>query len=249
MFETVAVIGGDLRQLTLARLLREEGYHVFLYGFDKDIIVDNPAPETDAAFTLNADIIVLPVPVTFDGTTINSPYAKTPMPIEEFLDGVNPSALVFGGQIQPNLQKAFEGNGIAYRDYLKREELSVKNAIPTAEGAIEIAISETLITIHGSKCLVLGYGKIGKILSRMLSGLGAQTYVEARKYADLAMIEGHGYEPLPLDELESRIGEFDIIFNTVPAMILDGALLERVKKDALVIDLASKPGGVDTRFG
>ncbi len=79
----------------------------------------------------------------------------------------------------------------------------------------------------------------------MLSGLGAQTYVEARKYADLAMIEGHGYEPLPLDDLERRIGEFDIIFNTIPAMILDGALLERVKKDALVIDLASKPGGAE----
>lgn len=249
MFETIAVIGGDLRQLTLARLLREEGYHVFLYGFDKGITVDNPAPETDAAFALNADIIVLPVPVTFDGTAINSPYAKTPMAIEEFLDGVNPSALVFGGQIQFNLQKAFEENGIAYRDYLKREELSVKNAIPTAEGAIEIAISETLITIHGSKCLVLGYGKIGKILSRMLSGLGAQTYVEARKYADLAMIEGHGYEPLPLDELESRISEFDIIFNTIPAMILDGALLKHVKKDALIIDLASKPGGAGTKFG
>lgn len=245
MFETVAVIGGDLRQLTLARLLKEEGYHVFLYGFDKDISVDNPAPETDRTFVLNADIVILPVPVTFDGSTVNSPYANTPMPIEDFLDGVNPSALVFGGQIQPNLQKAFEEHGIAYRDYLKREELSVKNAIPTAEGAIEIAIAETLITIHGSKCLVLGYGKIGKILSRMLSGLGAQTFVEARKYADLAMIEGHGYEPLPLDRLKSRIGEFDIIFNTVPAMILNASLLERVKKDALIIDLASKPGGVD----
>lgn len=132
MFETIAVIGGDLRQLTLARLLKKDGYHVFLYGFDKDIRVDDPVPEPDKEFVLNADIIILPVPVTFDGATINSPYAKTPMPIEEFFDGVNPSALVFGGQIQPNLQKAFEEHGIAYRDYLKREELSVKNAIPTA---------------------------------------------------------------------------------------------------------------------
>lgn len=132
MFETVAVIGGDLRQLTLARLLKQEGYHVFLYGFDKDISIDDPAPEPDKAFVLNADIIILPVPVTFDGATVNSPYANTPMSIDEFLDGVNPSALIFGGQIQPNLQKAFEEHGIAYRDYLKREELSVRNAIPTA---------------------------------------------------------------------------------------------------------------------
>lgn len=245
MFETVAVIGGDLRQLTLAGLLRKEGYHVFLYGFDKDITVDSSLSESDKTFALNSDIIILPVPVTFDGATVNSPYANTPMRIDEFLRGVNPSALVLGGQIQPNLQKALEENSIAYRDYLKREELSVRNAIPTAEGAIEIAMSETLITIHGSKCLVLGYGRIGKILSKMLSGLGAQTFVEARKYADLAMIEGHGCEPLPIDSLPNCIGEFDIIFNTIPAMILNGSLLRCVKKDALIIDLASKPGGVD----
>lgn len=79
----------------------------------------------------------------------------------------------------------------------------------------------------------------------MLFGLGAQTYVEARKYADLAMIEGHGYEPLALGELKSRIGEFDIIFNTVPSLILDEEVLKNARKDSLIIDLASKPGGVD----
>lgn len=245
MFETVAVIGGDLRQLTLARLLKREGYHVFLYGFDKDIRLDAFEFDFDKDFALSADIVILPVPVTFDGTTINSPYSTNPMTVEEFLYGINPSALVFGGQIQPNLQRAFEENQIAYRDYLKREELSIKNAVPTAEGAIEIAIAETPITIHGSKCLVLGYGKIGKILSKMLFGLGAQTYVEARKYADLAMIEGHGYEPLDLYRLKESIGDFDIIFNTIPALILDRETLYNVRNDALIIDLASKPGGVD----
>lgn len=245
MFETVSVIGGDLRQLTLAKLLKAEGYHVFLYGFDKDIQLETLECETDKDLVLSADIIILPVPVTFDGTTINSPYSKEPMIIDDFLKEINPSALVFGGQIQPNLQKALEDNHIAYRDYLKREELSIKNAVPTAEGAIEIAIAETPITIHGSKSLVLGYGKIGKILSKDLYAMGAQTYVEARKYADLAMIEGHGYEPLPLDNLKEHIHEFDIIFNTVPALILDDEILTKVKKEALIIDLASKPGGID----
>ena len=121
----------------------------------------------------------------------------------------------------------------------------IPNAVPTAEGAIEIAIAETPFTIHGSKSLVLGYGKIGKILSKDLYALGAQTYVEARKYADLAMIEGHGYEPLPLDNLKDHIHEFEIIFNTIPSLILDDEILAKVKKDALIIDLASKPGGID----
>ena len=109
----------------------------------------------------------------------------------------------------------------------------IPNAVPTAEGAIEIAIAETPFTIHG------------KILSKDLYALGAQTYVEARKYADLAMIEGHGYEPLPLDNLKEHIHEFDIIFNTIPSLILDDEILTKVKKDALIIDLASKPGGID----
>ena len=132
MFQTVSVIGGDLRQLTLARLLKDEGYHIFLYGFDKDIQLDDLEPEPDKDFVLSSDIVVLPVPVSFDGFTINSPYADKPMTREEFLDGINPSALVFGGQLQPAFTSALEENGIAYRDYLKREELSIKNAVPTA---------------------------------------------------------------------------------------------------------------------
>lgn len=131
MFETVSVIGGDLRQLTLAGLMREEGYHVFLCGFDKDIQADETLRESDKDFVLGADIIILPVPVTFDGITVNSPYANTPMTVEELLEGINPSAIVFGGQIQPNLRHALEEKHIAYRDYLKREELSIRNAIPT----------------------------------------------------------------------------------------------------------------------
>lgn len=92
---------------------------------------------------------------------------------------------------------------------------------------------------------MLGYGRIGKILARMLYGIGAGVWVEARKYADLAMIEGHGYEPLPIDLLKNNIDKFDVIFNTIPSLILDEAMLRSVRNDALIIDLASKPGGVD----
>ena len=75
--------------------------------------------------------------------------------------------------------------------------------------------------------------------------MGAQVYAAARKYADLAMIEGHGYEPLPLGSLKNHIGKFDIIFNTVPALVMGNEVLSNVRPDALIIDLASKPGGVD----
>lgn len=241
MFETISVIGGDMRQLTLADELRREGYRILLYGFDESM------PETADCLecSLDADIVILPVPVSFDGETINMPFGKDKLTIDTFMEKINPSSLVFGGRITKSIADALTKRRIAFRDYMQREELAVRNAVPTAEGAIEIAIAETPITLHGSKCLVLGYGKVGKILSGMLSGMGAQTYVEARKYADLAMIEGHGCESLPLCELKNRINEFDVIFNTVPAMILPAEILKNIQKNALVIDLASKPGGVD----
>lgn len=243
MFETISVIGGDMRQLTLAQELRGVGYSVSLFGFDSEsaeVVFEN-----DLSDALNSDIIILPVPVSFDGNTVNMPFSKEKLSMQTLLDNINPSSLVFGGKLQKSAAEALEKKGIAFRDYMLREELAVRNAVPTAEGALEIAMSELPITLHGSKCLVLGYGKIGKILSSMLSGIGAQTHVEARRYADLAMIEGHGCYAVPLCELKNRICEFDVIFNTVPSVILTENILQGIKKDALVIDLASKPGGVD----
>ena len=245
MFMTVSVIGGDLRQITVAHELKKEGYHIFLYGFDKDINLPELEKEEDVDYALGSDIIILPVPVTFDGIHINSPYSENPLLIEEFLDGITPSAIVFGGQIKPNFAKALEEKGIKFFDYLSREELAIRNAIPTAEGAIKIAIEETPITINGSKCLVLGYGRIGKILAKMLAGLGADVTVEARKYADLAMIDFHGYGALSISDLKSKIKDYDIIFNTVPALLIDYDALSTMKKDSLIIDLSSRPGGVD----
>ena len=132
-------------------------------------------------------------------------------------------------------------------DIMKREELSVLNAISTAEGAIKIAIEETPKNLHGSNILVLGFGRIGKVLSHMLNGLGAKVSCEARKNSDLAWIKAYGYDAIPLSELNENLYKFDIIINTIPYIVLDKEALENVKEDALVIDLASNPGGVDRK--
>lgn len=244
MFKTVSVIGGDLRQLTIARMLIADGYDVVIYGFTKNINTNGIiSAELDDA--LDRDIIILPVPVSFNGTTINMPFSEETLTIDELISGINPVSVVFGGRISTDLSSKLCERGITHRDYMARDELAIRNAVPTAEGAIELAISETPITIHGSRCLVLGYGKVGKILARSLYGLGANTYVQARKYADLAMIESHGCHPLTMNEAKTHISDFDIIFNTIPALVLDSDILSRISKDALIIDLASRPGGVD----
>lgn len=243
MFKTVSVIGGDLRQLTLADELHKDGYDVSVFGFTDKISYEKNT--TDIDIILDSEIVILPVPVSFDGVYINTPYSDTKLTVSELCEKLNPVSLVFGGCISNTLSQTLTKKGIKHRDYMLRDELAIKNAVPTAEGAIEIAISETPITLHNSNCLVLGYGKVGKILAKSLDALGAKTYVSARKYADLALIEGHGCYPLTVNEAKTRLGEFDIIFNTVPALILGDTELHRIRRDALVIDLASKPGGVD----
>lgn len=243
MFKTVSVIGGDLRQLTLADELRKDGYDVTVFGFTDKISYEFNTTDIDAA--LDSEVIILPVPVSFDGININTPYSDSKLSVSELAKKLNPVSLVFGGCITQPFSDALSKRGIKHRDYMLRDELAIKNAVPTAEGAIEIAISETPFTLHNSNCLVLGYGKVGKILAKSLDALGAKTYVSARKYADLALIEGHGCYPLTVNEAKLRLDEFDIIFNTVPALILGESELRHIRRDTLVIDLASKPGGVD----
>ncbi len=245
MLKSVAVIGGDLRQITLAQMLANDGYDVTVYGFGDNTIDEGIKNTDDIRLALDNEIIILPVPVSFDSIYINTPYIDNKLSFKELMENINPLSLVFGGKISPVFEQLLKAKGIKYYDYLNRDELAIKNAVPTSEGAIEIAMAETPITIHNSKCLVLGYGRIGKILSRSLASLGAKTYVMARKYCDMALIEGNGYTPLSPNEAKNHLNEFDIIFNTVPAMILGETELIKISKDTLIIDLASKPGGVD----
>ncbi len=240
MRNNISVIGGDLRQLTLYRELSREFENAALYGFEK-----LAQCEEDFSALSAADVVVLPMPVTTDGVNVNAVYADKPLGLEFIAEHIPPSAVVFGGQIKPELSSALSARGVVYFDYFKRGELAIKNAVPTAEGAIGIAINETAYTIHESECLVLGYGRIGKILSRSLNALGARTTVCARRIDDLAMAQSMGCGALPISSLDGGIGRYDIIFNTIPAMILKSSLLKRVKPESLIIDLASKPGGVD----
>lgn len=235
----ISVIGGDLRQLTLARLLKEEGENVKIAGFSKG--PDNSQPDSPDIW--ESDILILPIPASHDGKTVNAPFSQYPIRlIPENLKG---KTLILGGNISEELKELFGNLGINYIDYLTREELLIKNAIPTAEGAIEIAFSEMPITLSSAKSLIVGFGRIGKILAKMLSGIGSDVTISARKCSDLAWISSLGYSALDNSVLESNIEKFDVIFNTAPALILNKEVLEKINPETLIIDLASKPGGVD----
>ncbi len=245
--KTISVIGGDLRTLTLAKLLSEDGYDVRIFGFDKDIDASGNTKAKNLHNAVMAEVIILPIPASSDGITINAPYAERPLLLEDFFAMIGASKLVLAGHIAPSLAAWFDREGIAYIDYYNREELMVKNAIPTAEGAVGIALSEMPVTLFDSQALVVGYGRIGKILTKLLVSMGANVTVSARRWGDLAWIESAGAMPVNTAKIADGIEKYDVIFNTVPNLVLGESELASMNDNSLIIDLASTPGGVDLK--
>lgn len=243
LIKNVAVIGGDLRIVKLVGMLEKENYTVNTYGLEKASEIAKKCSSLEEC-TKDADIVIGPLPLSSNGEYINTPFSENKITIEELLNNIEGKTFIAGSIKQELYDKAKDKN-ITVLDIIKREELAVLNAISTAEGALQIAISETPKNIHGNNVLVLGFGRIGKVLSKMLDGIGANVACEARKTTDLAWIKAYGYEPINLIELKENLKRFDIIINTIPYIVLDRQMLQEVKKDAFIIDLASNPGGVD----
>lgn len=243
--ETFAVVGGDLRYVYLAGALAEDGYKVIAVGFDNTDLPPCVAGCTDAAQAITlSDAVILPMPVSTDGKLINAPFSRLCLPLEQVYAAVKPTQLVFGGGVSTDVCEAFTRREVVIQDYLKREELAVRNAVPTAEGAIQLALEELPVTIDGSSCLITGYGRIGKVLARLLISMGAKVTVAARKCADRAWARVQGCRAVHTDEL-ATLPSFDAVFNTVPTLLFDRRVLSSLDRRTLIVDLASRPGGVD----
>ena len=242
----IAVIGGDNRQGYLADALARDGMDVIVNGLEKYPGLHKTKFLSDTVEAIErADIIILPVPVSHDGVTVNAPYSYSVIYLSDVLAAASPDQLILGGKIDPSLASSLADQGLTGVDYLAREELSIRNAIPTVEGALAIAIKETPVTLFGSKCLVIGYGRLGKVMSARLKDLGAVVTVSARKQADLAWILANGCDPIRTADIYGSLEDYDVIVNTVPALILTRRELQKCRPDTVIIDLASAPGGLD----
>lgn len=236
------VVGGDARQVTLARSLREDGHTVHTYALERS--GDPPCPANDLSGIGEAQCVVLPLPAV-KGGRLNTPLSELALTAEQVLGALSPGTLVCGGRMDEALMAQGRALGLRMADYYAREELAVANAVPTGEGTIQIAMEELPVTLHGAKALILGAGRLGKVLAQQLQGLGVKVTVAARKWSDLAWIETWGCESVRSDDIHGHLGEYDLICNTVPTLLLDRPALSELKGGCLVIDLASAPGGVD----
>lgn len=238
------ILGGDKRSLELGKLLMKDGNDVCIYGFDRLEQYKYESVDLNEAIEY-ADVIIGPLPFSTDNINIDVPFSNEVIQIDKVFDLMTEGQTIVGGKIGVEHEKKLKNKNLKSADYFKREEMQVLNAIPTAEGAIQIAMEETPVTLHNSNIIVLGYGRIGKVLSKMLYGIGANVHVEARNYGDIAWIKNNGYIPVYLKDLKTYLPTMNVIFNTIPQMILNKELLKSIDSNCIIIDLASKPGGVD----
>lgn len=239
----VALVGGDRRSALLAQLLWRDGHRVRCYALEKALLpAEIPRDSCLPAALYGADAVILPVPAE-KGPLLNTPLSAQNLTLEELWDNLWPEQWVFGGGFgEASAARALQGGQILC-DLLRRPGFVTGNAALTAEAAVGILIRESEGSLRHSCCLLLGCGRIGKLLARKLAGLGADVTVMARKAADRALVAELGYTPLEPEALEGRIGDFDLIVNTVPARVLSDAALCCVAPEALLLELASPPGG------
>lgn len=232
-----AIIGGDRRMLYAAQAFMQEGDDVVLCGFDMTELPQGLRSLPLSQALAGRDILVLPVRPVSDGH-ISAPYAEEPIPIAQLAEASDQTPVFTGaaGSVAPYLR------GKVY-DYASREDFAVRNAVLTAEGAVGMLIREWDDAIFGAEILVLGYGRIGRVLSRYLKALGAQVTVAARREASRAWAQAEGL--MTCDDSFKEIYRMKVVINTVPAPVLTAEHIDRLRPDALIMELASSPGGVD----
>ena len=244
MKHKIAIIGGDLRIIKLAEMLVKDGNEIYTFGIDN--VEGTIQCENIKKALKNVEIVIGPIPFSSNGTTINMPFSDKSLSIRELMHAMNAKILIAGG-IAPEVYELANDEYIEIIDIMKREELAVLNTIATAEGTIQVAIENTNKILHGSKVLILGFGRIGKVLARKLSGLSVQVTCAARKDEDLAWIEAYGHKSTNINNIGENLKQYDIIINTVPHLILTEERIKYIKEDCLLVDLASNPGGIDKK--
>ena len=248
MSNTFSIIGGDTRNVELAKMLANDDNLVYVFGLDNTNLEDEKTKNIEICNTLEdaiyqGNIVIGPIPFTRNGETLNSPLSSIKIEIEDFASWLD-KKLLFAGSIPEEFYQITKNTKVLITDLMKIEELAILNIIATAEGAISKIIENTATNLQGSNVLIIGFGRIGKILSKKLEVLGAKVTCSARKQTDLAWIEAYGYKSVNTYNLEN-LKQYDIIINTVPHIIFKQEQLQQINKNCLLLELASNPGGFD----
>lgn len=244
---TVTICGGDRRELVLMEELVRLGARVAVTGFEQV----SPLPAGLGHWELRealaaAEALILPMPGINEEGVVKAEFAARPLTLgaAEF-SLLKPGTPVLVGIAGTYLKSQALKYGLKLLETAELDEIAIYNSIPTAEGAIEVAMRHTPFTLHGSQVLVCGFGRVGVTLARMLKGIGARVYVLARKGADRARGEEQGYEAYDYGTVFDVLDRIQVIFNTVPHPVLTERYLQELRPGTLLVELASAPGGIE----
>ncbi len=234
------ILGGDERSLYLGEYLEKQKLQVCYYAFS----------ETNCFSSLNeainsAEYVILPLPFTKDKLMLNAPLFDKNVEIKDICTLLKKDNVVLGGQLPESFKEILADKGIEYYDYFLLDELAIFNAVPTAEGVVEILIKNLPITIHSMKCAITGYGRVAKVLAATLKALGAEVTIFARKEKDKADAFTKGYQFASFPSLLNTEYNFDALINTVPYKVLGKDEMKNISSDCLFIEIASAPFGID----
>ncbi|HCF50414.1 MAG TPA: dipicolinic acid synthetase subunit A [Syntrophomonas sp.] len=243
----IAVLGGDDREAILVHELVKMGATVTVAGFPRDMVCHGALPvNTVEDACKEAEVVIMPLPGTNPEGVIRAVYTEEPLLLTySALQMLPAHALVIIGSARPYLKEWCETLNLSLLEIAEIDEIAIPNSIPTAEGALQIAIMESRITIHGSKSCVIGFGRVGITLARCLKALGAEVTVVARNQGQLARAQEMGCRRAEYDQLKQIMKDSDLVFNTVPALVLTAESLKHANPNMVVIDLATQPGGTD----
>ena len=235
--KNILIVGGDLRNLHLYELIKKRNINVKIIGFDKI----NKEYSFKKQYFSNTDIIIGPIPFSTDDNIIFMPNNSSTIKIMDFLSLLPDKSKLFTSKHS----KLLNNKKHEFHFITEDEDFALKNAIPTSEGILEILIRESNITIHNSKSLVLGFGRIGKQISELLKNLGSDITVVTNDSNEKNIACNKGFNTISTDDLNKTKYCFNFIINTIPYKYLNGKIIYQIDIDTIILDVASFPGGID----
>lgn len=244
----LAILGGDNRYIAAAHMLAETGATVYVCGYD-DVSFTNKAIVSTNLSSLpieTIDALILPVLGADESGKIKTHFpADTLTFTDELVKLTKDSCIIFSGVAGPYVKNICKQNNRKLIAYYELDEVAILNAVPTAEATLQIAMEETDFTIRGSTTIVTGFGRIGITIAQLFQQVGAHVIVAGRDEAQLARANTFGMSTVYLEELHTVIDSCDICINTIPALVINENIVQKMNDETIVIDVASKPGGVD----
>ncbi len=243
----IAVLGGDRRMAEAAAGLAALGARVWVTHLPGDAAPPGciRCGSPDEALS-GAGVVLLPVQAVEPDGRLHTEGALPALYIRpEALDRLAPGAVIFAGLASETLRTAAADRKRTLVEYRDRDDFAIYNSVPSAEGALQMAMEASPLCLFDSQSLVVGFGRTGVTMAQMLRGIGAHVTVAAQRETELARIYACGYRPLALANLTGGMAETDFVFNTVPALVVTRSALARAPRHQVIVDLASAPGGVD----